>query len=234
MKKVLFFGFIIFALAACKKDGKTTSDSDSASNSDTSAINILDTASVQIDSTAPIKDNISIEGVPEGTKIVFVNLDTIQEKYQYFVDENKVNTARMKQIEAQMISKEKTIIAFQNAMQQRFQELNAQAQTMTPNEMKAAEIELQGKESELIKMQENYQKFKESKQEELLKKQEQLNKKIRKRIDAYLEKVAEAKGYDYILTYSDITNPVLFGNKKLNITDQLLIGLNEDYKSIKK
>jgi outer membrane protein len=233
VKKILLSAMLLLTLIACKKEGKT-SDGDKSSKSDTSAVSTTDTASVDVDSTAPIKDIFPIEGVPAGTKIVFVNLDTMQEKYQYFVDENKANTARLKQLENVMIGKEKTILAAQNALQQRFQELQAKSQTMSPNEMKAAEIELQGKEQNLLKMQEEYQRFKESKQEELLKKQEQLNKKIRKRIDAYLAKVAEAKGYDYILTYSDITNPILYGNKKLDITNQLLKGLNEDYKSIKK
>lgn len=233
VKKIFFLSFIAILLIACKKDDKKAKEN-SGSKTDTSAVSTTDTASVDVDSTAPIKDIFPIEGVPEGTKIVFVNLDTMQEKYQYFVDENKANTARLKQLENVMIGKEKTILAAQNALQQRFQELQAKSQTMSPNEMKAAEIELQGKEQNLLKMQEDYQKFKESKQEELLKKQEQLNKKIRKRIDAYLSKVAEAKGYDYILTYSDITNPILYGNKKLDITNQLLKGLNEDYKAIKK
>jgi outer membrane protein len=233
VKKILFLGLIILSIAACKKDGKT-SEGDKSSKADKSAVTSADTASVDVDSTAPIKAISMIEGLPAGTKIVYVNLDTLQEKYQYFADENKANTARLKQLETQIVSKEKAIMATQSALQNRFQELQAKSQTMSPNDMKAAEIELQGKEQNLMKMQEDYQKFKESKQEELLKKQEQLNKKIKKRIDSYLEKVAEDNSLDFILSYSDMTNPILFGTKKLDITKQILKGLNEDYKSIKK
>lgn len=218
---------------ACNNDGKKSKDTQDL-KSDTSAVSIKDTASVEVDSAAPVKVVSSIEGLPAGTKIVYVNLDSLQENYQYFVDENKSNTARLKQLESQMIVREKAILSTQNALQSRFQELQAKSQTMSPNDMKAAEIELQGKEQNLIKMQEDYQKFKEAKQEELLKKQEALNKKIKKRIDTYLEKVATDNSFDFILSYSDMTNPIMFGNKKLDITNQILKGLNEDYKAIKK
>ncbi len=133
-----------------------------------------------------------------------------------------------------MAGREKKIIDAQKALQVRFQELQSKAQTLTGNELKAAEVELQNKEMDILKMQENYHKYKETKEQELLKSQENTNKKIRERIDAYLAKVAEENGWDFILSYSDITNPVLYGTKKLDITSQILVGLNEDYKSIKK
>ncbi|MDV7398869.1 OmpH family outer membrane protein, partial [Arthrospira platensis SPKY1] len=116
-------------------------------------------------------------------------------------------------------SRETAIMSAQTAFQNRLQELQSKAEMMSPNEIMAAQSELEGKEREIIGMNENYQKFKESRQIELLQKQESTNKKIKNRIDAYLIKLAEAQGFDFILTYSDITNPVLFGTKKLDITD---------------
>jgi len=233
VKKILFLSLIVLMIFSCKKTDKNVNIG-SGSKTDSTAINPNDTASVKIDSTAPIKGIIPIEGVPEGQKIVFVNIDTLQSNYQYFVDENKAVKARLKQLENELASKERAIVSYQSAMQRRFQELNEKAQTMSPNEMKTAELELQGKEKELMAMQESYQKFKDKKQEEMVKQQDALNKKIKKRIDAYLEKLAESQKWDYILTYSDLTNPILYGGKKLDITQQVVKGLNEDYKSIKK
>jgi outer membrane protein len=233
VKKILFLSVIALMIIGCKKTEKN-GNADSGSKSDSTALNASDTASVKIDSTAPIKGIVPIEGVPEGQKIVFVNIDTLQTKYQYFVDENKAVKARLKQLEIELATKERAIVSYQSSMERRFQELNEKAQTMSPNEMKTAELELQGKEKELRAMQENYQKYKDKKQEEMVKQQDALNKKIKKRIDAYLEKLAESQKWDYILTYSDLTNPILYGGKKLDITKQIIKGLNEDYKSIKK
>ena len=234
MKNFLILAFALFSILACKNKTDNNSNGDNKPTLDSTSISSSDTTSVEIDSLAPVKNLIPKEGLPQGAKIVFVNIDTIQEKYQYFVDENKTVQARLKQFENDMKARENKILAAGNSMQERYQELQAKAQSLTPNEIKAAELELQEKDQNLMKMQEDYQKYKESKQEELLKKQEQLNKKIRKRIDTFLEQVAENNSWDYILTFSDITNPVLYGNKKLDVTNQIIIGLNEDYKSIKK
>ena len=131
VKKIFFLSLIVILLIGCKKDDKKANEN-SGSKTDTSAVSTTDTASVDVDSTAPIKAISTIEGLPAGTKIVYVNLDTLQEKYQYFADENKANTARLKQLETQIVSKEKAIMATQSALQNRFQELQAKSQTMSP------------------------------------------------------------------------------------------------------
>jgi len=233
VKKIIVLAMMLLVAAACNNK-KSADGKDGADKADTTNISEKDTAALEIDSDKPIKKVYEIEGVPEGQKIVYVNLDSLQEKYQYFVDENERIKAKLSTLEKEMAGREKKIIDAQKALQVRFQELQSKAQTLTGNELKAAEVELQNKEMDILKMQENYHKYKETKEQELLKSQENTNKKIRERIDAYLAKVAEENGWDFILSYSDITNPVLFGNKKLDITTQILVGLNEDYKSIKK
>lgn len=233
MKKILFLAIMVLAAASCK-DKKNAEGSEGGDPADSINISEKDTAAIEVDSDKPIKKVYEIEGVPEGQKIVYVNLDSLQEKYQYFVDENDRIKAKLGTLEKELAAREKKIVNQQKALQTRFQELQSKAQTLTGNELKAAEVELQNKEMEIMKMQENYHKYKESKEQEMLKGQEQTNKKIRERIDAYLAKVAEENGWDFILSYSDITNPVLYGSKKLDITSQILIGLNADYKSIKK
>ncbi len=233
MKKLILLSLLLLAVAACNNK-KGADSKDGAETPDSTEISEKDTAALEIDSEKPIKKVYEIEGVPEGQKIVYVNLDSLQEKYQYFVDENERIKAKLSALEKELAGKEKKIVDAQKALQARFQELQSKAQTLTGNELKAAEVELQNKEMDILKMQENYHKHKEAKEQELLKSQEKTNKKIRERIDAYLAKVAEENGWDFILSYSDITNPVLYGTKKLDITSQILIGLNQDYKSIKK
>ncbi|MEZ4906627.1 MAG: OmpH family outer membrane protein [Saprospiraceae bacterium] len=232
MKKYFIFLILLTSIIACKRNASQTNN-ESANNQDSTSTSV-DTSSVEIDSLAPVKNLIPKEGLPQGAKIVYVNIDTLQEKYQYFIDENKTVQYRLTQFENELKAKENAIITAGNAMQERYQEIQSKAQTLTPNEIKAAEMELQEKDQKIMKMQEDYQKYKDAKQEELLKKQDQLNQKIRKRIDTFLQEVAENNGWDYILTYSDITNPVLYGSKKFDVTQQIIIGLNEDYKSIKK
>jgi outer membrane protein len=222
---------VIIAMIACKSESKkAVAESDGTDTIET----LTDVDSIEIDSSAPIVGLEPIKGIPAGTKIVWLNIDTLQEKYQYFIDENKIIMNQLQKLDSDVQSRERAIMSAQTAFQKRLQELQSRAEMMSPNEIMAAQSELEGKEKEIISMNENYQKFKESKQMELLKKQEATNKKIKKRIDVYLEKLAESQGFDFILTYSDITNPVLFGTKKLDITKAAIEGLNKDYQLIKK
>lgn len=232
MKKIFILVFLGLALFSCNKNGKKSGTE--SKKSDTTAVTAADTMPVKIDSTAPVKALIPDEKLPKGAKIVWVNIDTVQEKYQYFIDENKRMKAKLNQLDLEFAGKERTIISSQQSLQKRYEELQAKSETMSPNEMKAAEAEIQAKNQSIMKLQESYQIFKENKQAELMKNQEALNKKIRKRIDNFLTQVAEKQEWDYILTYSDLTNPILFGNKKLDVTKPVVEGLNEDYRDIKK
>jgi len=218
-------------MIACKSESKKALEE--SDGIDTIEI-LTDDDSIEIDSTAPVIGLEPIYEIPTGTKIVWLNIDTLQEKYQYFIDENKIIMSQLQNLDNEVKSRERAIMSAQISFQNRLQELQSRAEMMSPNEIMAAQSELEGKEREIITMNENYQKFKESKQMELLQKQEATNKKIKKRIDVYLEKLADSQGFDFILTYSDITNPVLFGSKKLDITEAVIIGLNNDYKVIKK
>ena len=232
MIRILLLSLMVFAMAACKSESKKPA----TESEDTDTIEMLtfDDDSVEIDSTAPVIGLEPIKGLPAGAKIVWLNIDTLQEKYQYFIDENKIIMDQLQKLDNEVKSKEKAILSSQTAFQNRLQELQSRAELMSPNEIMAAQSELEAKEKEIITMNETYQKFKESRQMAMLQKQEATNTKIKKRIDTYLEKLAEAQGLDFILTYSDITNPVLFGSKKLDITEAVIDGLNKDYKSIKK
>lgn len=222
---------MVISMIACKSESqKSATESEGTDSTEI----LIEDDSVEIDSTAPVIGLEPIKGLPAGTRIVWLNIDTLQEKYQYFIDENKLISDQLQKLDNEVKSRESAIMSAQTAFQNRLQELQSKAEMMSPNEIMAAQSELEGKEREIIGMNENYQKFKESRQIELLQKQESTNKKIKNRIDAYLEKLAEAQGFDFILTYSDITNPVLFGTKKLDITDAVIEGLNKDYKAIKK
>jgi len=78
-------------------------------------------------------------------------------------------------------------------------------------------------------MQQNYQVRKQSLQESLLKHNEDLKADIRKKIEDYLKEYNKTKGFNYIISY-EANSFIYIRDTAYNITDDLVNGLNAEYK----
>ena len=58
---------------------------------------------------------------------------------------------------------------------------------------------------------------------------EEKNMELNKNVKDYLKRLNNGK-YDYILSYSELVPTVLLANPALDITNQVLTGLNEEYR----
>lgn len=81
----------------------------------------------------------------------------------------------------------------------------------------------------LLKRQENLQNEANNKQLELQEEEYVLNNQVLDAIKTYLEKYNAEHQYALILTTSLSTNIVMEGNKGLDITEEVIRGLNEEY-----
>lgn len=148
-------------------------------------------------------------------KIAYVNLDTLETKYEYFKlrkAEFEKKTAGMEaEVERLAQSFQNEYIAFQK---------KAQAGTLTQSEGEAAQ-------KRLGEMQQNIESRRQSLQTQLMKEQEIFNKELQKRLDDYLVKYNTDKGYDFILSYVKGGN-ILFANKALDITEDVIKGMNTE------
>ena len=69
----------------------------------------------------------------------------------------------------------------------------------------------------------------------LMEKTQKKNEEIRKTIIDYLEGYNNNSQYDYILTYTDQPGGfILIANDSMDITNEVLAGLNANYKKNKK
>lgn len=57
---------------------------------------------------------------------------------------------------------------------------------------------------------------------------QETQKDLQTKIDAYLDKIAEEKGYDFVLM-KGAGGSVMFGRKTLDITESTLKQLNDEY-----
>ncbi|PSK89277.1 OmpH family outer membrane protein [Taibaiella chishuiensis] len=154
---------------------------------------------------------------PSG-KIAYVNLDTLGDRYEYFKTKKADFEKRQAGMEAEVERLAQNLQSEYAAFQKK-----AQAGTLTQAEGEAAQKKLAG-------MQQNVESRRQSLGGQLMKEQEEFNKELQDRLDNYLVKYNANKGYDFILSYVKGGN-ILLANKALDITEDVIKGMNEEEKS---
>ncbi len=156
------------------------------------------------------------DGLPvaKGARIVFVNAETLNEEYQFIVD-------KYEELEKEQMRIEKQIERKMRAAEERYLELESQAPTMTQSQLEQAQIELQG-------LQQDIGQFQERAASDFRKKEARAQEQFFKNIREYLKGLNEDGRYDYILTYQ-AGGQLLLANEDLDITREVVDGLNEAY-----
>lgn len=157
--------------------------------------------------------------VAPGEKIVYVNSDSLLTKYEYFKEVRTRLEGKSKKAEADLRSKAE---AFQKEVGQ-YQQTG---QGMT-NEQRAST------EQRLAQKQQQLQALNQSTSTQLATEESEEMKKIYDNVEAYLKKLSDEKGYKMVLTYSRGNSAILYGDSSLDITQEVLLALNEQYKTEK-
>ncbi|MCP9769526.1 OmpH family outer membrane protein [Lacihabitans sp. LS3-19] len=159
-------------------------------------------------------------GQPSG-RIVYVNTDTLLNNYEYYKDVVKEFDNKRFALENDLAKRSQS---FQNevALFQR----RAQAGGMTEEQAKTTQLALQQKEQDIMLFRDNAAG---NLQEEQAKKTDALLSNIHD----YLKKYNSSDKYDMVIGYSK-GGGVLYAKEDLDITQDVLKGLNEEYKSSSK
>lgn len=152
-------------------------------------------------------------------RIAYFDIDSLQDKYEYFKDVS----GQMKAKEANLTSQ---MDALQNTYQKRMKELQEKGPTMTQSEGEAAQ-------REVAQMQQKYQQRQMSMEQELKKHQVDLMTDVRNKIENYLKDYNKEKGYAFILSYEP-GFMLYYRDSVYDITNDVIRGLNEQYKKEKK
>ena len=151
-------------------------------------------------------------------RIAYFDIDSLQEKYEYFKDVS----GQMKNKEATMSSQ---MDALQNSYQKRLKELQDKGPTMTQAEGEAAQ-------REVAQMQQKFQQRQMSMEQDLKKHQVDLMTDVRNKIENYLKEYNTEKGYAFILSYEP-GFMLYYRDSVYDITNDVIRGLNEQYKKEK-
>jgi outer membrane protein len=95
------------------------------------------------------------------------------------------------------------------------------------------QAEAQATEKHLMQMQESLKTREDALSVQLMKEQEEFNTKLQDQLDKVLAEYNKDKKYDYILSYAK-GGSIMFANKALDITTDVLRAMNEDSKNMKE
>jgi outer membrane protein len=154
--------------------------------------------------------------VKKESRIYYVNIDTLNEKYEM-----------LKDLVIKMKSKKAGLEADYQAKVQRYQEtMGSYQQRLQENSITVDEA--RKVESDLEKQQMAIQNV-ENRVNQMMEELDAKNNEAKEELAAYLEEYKKGKSIDYILGYSSIIQSIVYGNDSLDITDEVLSGLNARY-----
>ncbi len=153
-------------------------------------------------------------------EIVYVNSDSLLSNYAYFKDVRAKFEEKAKKAQNDLQSKG-------NAFQKEVADYQKNAGTMSAEQRANTEERLARKQDELGKLNQNASSS-------LAQQEAEENEKLYNRVSDFLKKHAAEKGYKLVLTYSTANPTVLFADSKLEITEDVVKGLNAEYSKEKK
>lgn len=152
--------------------------------------------------------------------IVYVNSDTLLNNYEYF-----------KAVKAQFEDKSKKaqadLTAKGTAFQKEVANYQQSAANLSADQRASTEERLARKQQELATYNQNAGNA-------LANEEAQENEKLYNKVSDFLKDFAKAKGYKMVLTYSKANPTVLYADESLDVTKEVVNGLNELYKKEKK
>jgi len=162
----------------------------------------------------------SIVPIDKTGMIVYVNSDSLLTNYDYFKDIKKTFEEKSKKAQADLNSKGQVF-------QQEVDAYKKSANAMSADQRASTEDRLARKQQELATYNQNAGNA-------LSTEEAAENEKLYNKVSEYLKVHAKEKGYKYVLTYSKSNPALLYGDPSLEITKEVVEGLNVEYKKDKK
>ena len=150
----------------------------------------------------------------KGRDIVYVNVDSLLTKYDFFKDTQKVLESKRFQLENELATKGRNLqnkVAF---FQQR-------APTMTQEQGRATEASLQKEQQDILA-------YRERAAQTLAAEEQTKNKQLYDQIYEYLRKINAQNKYEFVLGYTK-GGGILFADPAADQTKVILDGLNKEY-----
>ena len=157
----------------------------------------------------------SVAGAADGLKIAYINSDSVLKNFEYLEAAQGKFEEKGKKLEQEMKTRAQSL-------QSEIESYQRNVNNMTIGQAKAVE-------EDLGKKQQNFELYRERASQELLAEQEKINQELYQKVTDFLKEYGAANGLHLVLKYSN-TSDVLYGAEPLDISKQVVEGLNEAYR----
>jgi outer membrane protein len=158
--------------------------------------------------------------VAAGTlKLAYINSDTVLKYYDYYKEVRVRFEAKGKKLDQDLQNRAQ-------ALQNEIGAYQRNVSTMTIGQAKAVE-------EDLGKKQQNFRLYQQSIEQDLATEQGKVNSELYSNITTYLKKFGADKGLEAVLKY-DPSSDLLYGSAGIDITQEVIKGLNEAYQQKQK
>jgi outer membrane protein len=161
--------------------------------------------------------NVTTHITPKDAHIVYINYDSLLMNYDFAKELSQKLQARKDELEAEFAKKSKNF-------ETETQDYQDKVSKGLVTHYRAQEME-----AELSKEQETLMKYRDDLSGQLMEEQQVMNNQLYYSIVSYLKEYNKTKGYQYILSNTMAAGPVLLGNDSLNVTREIVEGINGRY-----
>ena len=171
-------------------------------------------------STVVVKDSTGAQVVTmAASKVVFVNIDSLKEKYIYFKQQEAIFGQRQKNLLAELDRKAQKFQEEYAALQE-----EAQKGTVPPAQLQQKGQALQAKQQSIVAE-------RDKKSKDLLDETQKFNENLQKKLNEVLSGLQKEKGFDYAVSHTNSGgSPFLYVNQALDITNEVVDILNAEKK----
>lgn len=152
--------------------------------------------------------------------IVYVNSDSLLNNYEYFKSVKEKFQEKSKKAQSDLTAKGAAFQREVAAYQQGAANLSAEQRATT--------------EERLARKQQELASYNQNAGNALANEEAVENEKLYNKVSEFLKKHAKTKGYKIVLTYSKANPTVLYADESLDVTKEVVEGLNAEYKKDKK
>lgn len=160
-------------------------------------------------------------GSINGIKIAFVDIDSLLNNYELSITINKEMLRKEENMRMTLSEKAKDIQADIEDFQRKIE-----------NNVYATQKRAEEEQARIIKRREDYDRLSERLAGELAAESQKNNVVLHDSINAYLKEFNKEKGYDLII--SRVGDNLLYANEALDITKEVIEGLNKRYQASEK
>jgi outer membrane protein len=183
--------------------------------------NSCETSAVGADSTIAAKPVILAPKDIKASKSVFVNLDVLNEKYEFIQDLSASAQSEQRALESKYQAKGQKLQEDYIAFQQK-----AQQGLLSENQIATEQESFEKRKNELDQL--------EMQSQNLMDKIQQRNEEANENLRKYIKEYNKSSGYNYVFAFSNSPlSQVLLADDSLDITSEILDGLNNQYRNTK-